>query len=80
MYRIQLPSQLTANSKYEHVSTVLRSLLLLVFKVLNGLGPRYLSEMLRPYLPNRDLRSSKKKLLIVPKYNLKNIWISSILS
>ena len=46
-------------------------ILLLVFKVLNGLDPPYLSELLRPYIPNRNLRSSKKKLLIVPKCNLK---------
>ena len=47
-------------------------ILLLVFKVLSGLGPLYLSELLKPYIPNRDLvRSSKKKLLIVPKYTLK---------
>ena len=46
-------------------------ILLLVFKVLNGLGPPYLSELLKPYIPNRNLRSSKKKLLIVPKCNLK---------
>ena len=75
---------LTATSRCEHVTPVLRSLhwlpvsaridfkiLLLVFKVLNGLGPLYLSELLRPYIPTRNLRSSKKKLLIVPKCNLK---------
>ena len=66
---------LTATSRYEHVTPVLRSLhwlplsahidkiLLLVFKVLNGLGPLYLSELLRPHIPNRNLRSSKKKTL-----------------
>ena len=76
---------LTATSRYEHVTPVLRSLhwlpvsvridfkILLVFKVLNGLGPLYLSELLRPHIPNRNLRSSKKKLLIVPK--CKNIWM-----
>ena len=45
--------------------------ILLVFKVLNGLGPLYLTELLEPYIPNRNLRSYKKKLLIVPKLNLK---------
>ena len=75
---------LTATSRYEHVTPVHRSLhwlpvsaridfkiLLLVFKVLNGLGPLHLSELLRPHIPTRNLRSSKKKLLIVPKCNLK---------
>ena len=46
-------------------------ILLLVFKVLNGLGPPYLSELLEPYIPNRNLRSSRKKLQIIPKCNLK---------
>ena len=36
-------------------------LLLLVFKVLNDLGPLYLSELLKPYIPDRNLRFSKKK-------------------
>ena len=75
---------LTATSRYDHVTPVLRSfhwlpvsaridfkILLLVFKVLNGLGPLYLSELLEPYIPKRNLRSSKKKLLIVSKCNLK---------
>ena len=75
---------LTSTGRYEHVTPVLRSLhwlpvsaridfkiLLLVFKVLNGLGPLYLCELLEPYIPNRNLRSSGKKLLIVPKCNLK---------
>ena len=65
---------LTATSRYEHVTPVLRSshwlpvsvrfdfkILLLVFKVLNGLGSLYLNELLRPYIPYRNLRSSKKK-------------------
>ena len=46
-------------------------ILLFVFKVFNGLGPLYLSELLEPYIPNGNLRSSTKKLLVVPKYNLK---------
>ena len=29
-------------------------ILFLVFKVLNGLGPLYLSELLRLYIPNRN--------------------------
>ena len=45
-------------------------ILLLVFKVLNGLGPLYLCELLELYIPNRNLRSSRKKLLMVPKFNL----------
>ena len=43
-------------------------ILVLVFKVLNGLSPLYLSELLSPFVPNRNLRS-KKKLLMVPKCN-----------
>ena len=66
---------LTATSRYDHVTPVLRSLhwlpvsaridfkILLVFKVLNGLGPPSLTELLEPYIPNSNLRSSKKKTL-----------------
>ena len=72
-YNIQnsAASLLTATSKYEHVTPVLRSLhwlpvsarigfkiLLLAFKVLNGLDPPYLSELLRPHIPNRNLRKN----------------------
>ena len=46
-------------------------ILLLVCNMINGLGPLYLSELLRPYIPNRNLMSSKKELLIVPQCDLK---------
>ena len=45
-------------------------MLLLVFKSLNGLAPRYLREKL-VYKKSNGLRSSDKKLLIIPKSNLK---------
>ena len=64
---------LTSTSRYEHVTPVPRGLhwlpvsaridlkiLLLVFKVLNGLGHLYLCELLELYIPNRNLRSSTK--------------------
>uniref|UniRef100_A0A8C6NVU5 Reverse transcriptase domain-containing protein n=1 Tax=Nothobranchius furzeri TaxID=105023 RepID=A0A8C6NVU5_NOTFU len=60
----------------EHITPVLQSLhwlpvcfrinfkvLLMVFKCLNGLGPSYLS----PYEPSWSLRSSGRRLLVVPK-------------
>ena len=43
----------------------------LVFKVVNDVDPLNLSELLKPYIPDRNLRSSKKKFLIVLKCNLK---------
>ena len=59
---------------HAHVTPVLRmlhwlpvsthidfKLLFLIFKVLNGLGPLYLSELLKQYIPDRNLRFSKKK-------------------
>ncbi len=61
---------LTRTRKYEHITPVLRSLhwlpvtfriyvkvLLLVYKSLNGLGPKYIADMLIEYKPNRPLRS-----------------------
>ena len=43
----------------------------LVLKVVNGVDPLNLSELLKPYIPDGNLRSSKKNVLIVPKCNLK---------
>ena len=44
-----------------------------VFKCLNGQGPKYLSDLIISYDPNRLLRSSYKNLLAVPDYNLKTV-------
>ena len=42
-------------------------ILLLCFKCLNGKGPDYLEELLIPYKPPRDLRSSSANSLVEPK-------------
>ena len=42
-----------------------------VYKAVNGLGPQYLSDLLTPYVPPRNLRSKDLSLLVVPKTNLK---------
>ncbi len=68
--RTLLPGFLTRTRKSEHITPVLRSLhwlpvtfridfkvLLLVYKSLNGLGPKYMADMLTEYKPNRPLRS-----------------------
>ncbi len=61
---------LTRTRKSDHITPVLRSLhwlpvtfridfkvLLLVYKSLNGLGPKYIADMLTEYKSNRPLRS-----------------------
>lgn len=71
---------LTGSRKFDHVSPILSSLhwlpvryridfkiLLFVFKCLNGLAPRYLSDLLVRYAPTRSLRSTDQLLLVVPK-------------
>ena len=45
-------------------------ILLLVFKALHGLGPQYLTDMLKPYEPTRSLRSQQQCLLHIPKTRL----------
>lgn len=45
-------------------------ILLLVYKSLNGLAPRYLHDLLKPYIPSRSLRSEQQHLLVVPKCRL----------
>ncbi len=71
---------LTRTRKSEHITPVLRSLhwlpvtfridfkvLLLVYKSLNGLGPKYMSDMLTEYKPNRPLRSLGSSQLEIPR-------------
>ena len=45
-------------------------ILLLVFKTLRGEGPQYLMDLLVPYVPTVNLRSSTDQLLCVPKSKL----------
>ncbi len=45
--------------------------LLLVYKSLNGLGPKYFADMLTEYKPNRALRSLGSSLLEIPSVHTK---------
>ena len=69
--------------KFDHVTPLLKELhwlpivkrpifkiLLLVFKTLRGEGPQYLMDLLVPYVPTVNLRSSTDQLLCVPKSKL----------
>ena len=75
---------LTKTRKFDHITPILRSLhwlpvshridfkiMLLVYKSLNGLGPKYISDMLVPYETARSLRSSEAGLLTVPRVRSK---------
>ena len=75
---------LTGTRKYEHITPVLQSLhwlpvpyrieykiLLLTFKALNGMAPKYLRELITLYEPSRALRSTDSGLLTVKKTRLK---------
>ena len=70
--------------KYEHISPVLKELhwlsvdkrikykvLLNTYKCMNNLAPTYLSSLLSTYEPSRQLRSSTKQLLNVPRCKLR---------
>ena len=35
------------------------------------MAPKYIADLLQPYTPTRQLRSSSKNLLVTPKSNLK---------
>ncbi len=39
-----------------------------VYKALTGLAPKYISDLLIPYSPQRALRSNNQLLLTVPRY------------
>ena len=71
---------LTRTKTFEHISPILASLhwlpvhvradfkiLLLTCKALHGLAPTYLSELLRPFIPARSLRSMHSGLLSIPE-------------
>ncbi|KAF7239847.1 Cardiolipin synthase (CMP-forming) [Varanus komodoensis] len=70
---------LTGTGRYVHMTPVLRQLhwlpievraqfkmLVMTYKALNGLGPGYLKERLRPYMPSRPLRTAGEALLQEP--------------
>ncbi len=75
---------LTRTRKSEHITPVLRSLhwlpvtfridfkvLLLIYKSLNGLGPKYMADMFTEYKPNRALRSLGSSQLEIPRVHTK---------
>ncbi len=75
---------LTRTRTSEHITPVLRSLhwlpvtfridfkvLLLVYKSLNGLGPKYMADMLTEYKPNRPLRSLGSSQLEITRVHTK---------
>uniref|UniRef100_A0A8C6NNY7 Reverse transcriptase domain-containing protein n=1 Tax=Nothobranchius furzeri TaxID=105023 RepID=A0A8C6NNY7_NOTFU len=75
---------LEGRRKFDHITPVLAALhwlpvdvrihfkiLLLVFKMLNGLAPPYLVSLLQPYTPSWSLRSENLMLLSVPRTRLK---------
>ena len=76
---------LTKTKKFEHITPILRSLhwlpvcqriefkvLLIVYKSLNGLGPKYISDLLLHYIPARPLRSAGTSLLNTPRVKTKH--------
>ncbi len=75
---------LTRTRQSEHITPVLRSLhwlpvtfridfkvLLLIYKSLNGQGPKYIADMLTEYNPNRPLRSLGSSQLEIPRVHTK---------
>ncbi len=77
---------LTRTRTSEHLTPVLRSLhwlpvtfridfkvLLLVYKSLNGLGPKHIADMLTEYKPNRALRSERSSQLYIPRVHTKQV-------
>ncbi|KAF7249404.1 5-hydroxytryptamine receptor 4, partial [Varanus komodoensis] len=73
---------LMGTGRCSHITPVLRQLhwlpigvqaqfkvLVMTYKALNGLGPGYLKERLRPYMPSHPLRSATDALLREPSVN-----------
>uniref|UniRef100_A0A3B3HB31 Reverse transcriptase domain-containing protein n=1 Tax=Oryzias latipes TaxID=8090 RepID=A0A3B3HB31_ORYLA len=75
---------ITGTRMRDHITPVLASLhwlpvsfridfkiLLIAFKALCGLAPKYIADLLTPYVPGRNLRSLAKGLLTIPQSRLK---------
>ena len=75
----------TFSRKHDHISPVLMELhwlpveqrlqfkiLLYTYKVVNGIAPVYLQELLDLYRPGRSLRSGNMQLLKTQSFNLKS--------
>ena len=54
------------------MSENLFKIMLLTYKSLHGLGPKYLTDMIPLHKPSRPLRSSETNLLIIPRVNTKH--------
>ena len=69
------PHSITSILKSLHwlpvVQRIKYKILLLTFRAVNGIAPPYLSELLVPYCPPRNLRSTELALLTVPQTHLK---------
>ena len=73
----------TVSPKFCHITPILVNLhwlpielriefklLTITYKTLHGLAPTYIEDLLQRYYPTRDLRSSKKNLLVVSAFNI----------
>ena len=75
----------TGSKKYDHITPLMKQLhwlpisqriiykiVLITCKSLNGSAPHYINNMLKPYTPSANLRSSSKRLLTIPSVKLVN--------
>jgi hypothetical protein len=72
----------TGSKKYDHITPLMKQLLgspsvnassikLFLLRI-NGSAPHYINNMLKPYTPSANLRSSSKGLLAIPSVKLVN--------
>lgn len=47
-------------------------ILMFAYKSLNRMAPDYLTELLKPYVPSRSLRSADQLILVTPRPKLKH--------
>ncbi len=71
-YQVQSQcSRLPGDFRALYASRIDFKVLLLVYKSLNGLGPKYIADMLTEYKPNRPLRSLGSSQLEIPRVHTK---------
>ena len=81
---------ISLSRRHEHITPILLNLhwlpiryrivfkiLLITYKALNNLAPSYIRDLLTPYIPSRQLRSSSKNLVVIPHFNLKTYGAKS---
>ena len=57
---------------------ILFKILVVTYKALHGLAPKYITDLIKPYIPKRSLRSSTQQLLVFPRHKTQSYGARAI--